>query len=72
MYDLTPEGLAKFGVDAMYERQSTTLRQARARYELKTGRKTPRGYDKWYKWVKERGLLVDEYDQVGLELVMVV
>lgn len=31
MYDLSPEGLAKFGVDAMYERQSTTLRQARVR-----------------------------------------
>lgn len=36
-----------------------------ARYELKTGRKTPLGYDKWFVWVKERGLLVDEYDQVG-------
>ncbi|KAL7416466.1 glycosyl transferase family 90-domain-containing protein [Mrakia frigida] len=64
LYDLSPEGLAKFGVDAMYERQSTTLRQARARYELKTGRKTPKGYDKWYHWVKERGLLVDDYDQI--------
>lgn len=63
--DLTPEGLAKFGVEALYERQSRTLRQATARYELKTGRKTPRGFAKWFEWVSERGLLVDEYDQVS-------
>ncbi|KAL7418191.1 glycosyl transferase family 90-domain-containing protein [Mrakia frigida] len=63
-WDMSPEGLAKFGVDAMYERQSTTLRQATARYELKTGRRTPRGFDKWFEWVSSRGLLVDEYDQI--------
>jgi len=64
-WDLSPEGLASFGVDALYERQSTSLRQATARYELKTGRRTPRGFDKWFEWVSSRGLLVDEYDQVG-------
>ena len=62
--DLSPEGLATFAVEALYERQSRTLRQATARYELKTGRKTPRGFDRWFAWVSERGLLVDEYDQV--------
>ena len=63
-WDMSPEGLARFGVDALYERQSTTLRQATARYELKTGRRTPRGFEKWFEWVSSRGLLVDEYDQV--------
>lgn len=64
-WDTTPQGLATFSVDAIYERQSTTLRQATARYELKTGRKTPKGYEKWFEWVSSRGLLVDEYDQVS-------
>lgn len=35
-----------------------------ARYSLKTGRKAPKGYDAWFAWCKERGLLVDSYDQV--------
>ncbi|KAJ7259725.1 hypothetical protein C8J57DRAFT_1515086 [Mycena rebaudengoi] len=38
---------AQFEVYALFDRQSSTLKEAAARYSLKTDRPPPRGFDTW-------------------------
>ncbi|KAJ7120014.1 glycosyl transferase family 90-domain-containing protein [Mycena filopes] len=51
-------------VDALFSRQSRTLRQAEARYRLKNGRRPPVGYHKFYEFAQQNGCLIDDYDKV--------
>ncbi|KAJ7759357.1 glycosyl transferase family 90-domain-containing protein [Mycena maculata] len=51
-------------VDELFARQSQTLEQAAARYILRNDRAPPRNYDKWFRFAKSRGCLIDEYDQI--------
>ncbi|KAJ7220860.1 glycosyl transferase family 90-domain-containing protein [Mycena pura] len=44
--------------------QPASLRAARARYALKTGRTPPRGFDAFFDFARERQCLVDGYDGV--------
>ncbi|KAF7308339.1 CAP10 domain-containing protein [Mycena chlorophos] len=63
---LHPNGSARVltPVDELFQRQSTTLAQASARYTLHTGRAPPPGYDKWFEFAREGKCLIDEYQQV--------
>ncbi|KAJ6544367.1 hypothetical protein B0H19DRAFT_1170458 [Mycena capillaripes] len=51
-------------VEQLYDRQSTSLEQAVARYVLKNGRSPPRNYDRWFRFAKSRECLIDDYDQI--------
>lgn len=62
--NLTKAPIPSVSIYALYERQSKTLSQATSRYSLRTGRRPPPGYNKWFAWVRENNLLVDEYDQI--------
>ncbi|KAJ7499924.1 glycosyl transferase family 90-domain-containing protein [Mycena latifolia] len=59
-----PPAVGRTAVDRLFARQSTSLEQATARYALKYGRAPPRNYERWYRFAKDRGCLIDEYDQV--------
>ncbi|KAJ7229839.1 glycosyl transferase family 90-domain-containing protein [Mycena pura] len=56
--------LASRAVDELYARQSKTLAQAAARYTLRTGRRPPARYDRWFDFAREKGCLIDEYDRI--------
>ncbi|KAJ6608121.1 glycosyl transferase family 90-domain-containing protein [Mycena sp. CBHHK59/15] len=60
----SPPSAEAADVDMLYARQSKTLAQAEARYALRTGRAPPRNYSWWYEFARERGCLIDEYDQI--------
>ncbi|GAA96470.1 hypothetical protein E5Q_03137 [Mixia osmundae IAM 14324] len=46
-------------------RQSKTLDEAVREYKRRYGRAPPRGFDKWYKYAREKDhILVDEYDHL--------
>lgn len=49
---------------ALLAMQPASLRAARARYALKTGRTPPRGFDAFFDFARERKCLVDGYDGV--------
>ncbi|KAF7333024.1 CAP10 domain-containing protein [Mycena venus] len=51
-------------LEQLFDRQSTTLDQAVARYVLRNDRQPPKNYDKWYKFAKSRECLIDDYDQI--------
>ncbi|KAJ7259772.1 glycosyl transferase family 90-domain-containing protein [Mycena rebaudengoi] len=55
---------AQLEVDALFDRQSSTLKEAAARYSLKTDRPPPRGFDKWFDFAKQKSCLIDDYDQI--------
>jgi hypothetical protein len=55
---------ARIALDVLYARQSSNLKGAIARYSLKTGRRPPRGFDKWFEFARNRSCLIDEYDQI--------
>ncbi|KAJ7268219.1 glycosyl transferase family 90-domain-containing protein [Mycena haematopus] len=59
-----PVTAARLSVDALFDRQSSTLNQAIARYSLKTGRAPPRNYAKWFQFTQAKSCLVDDYDQI--------
>lgn len=59
-----PADPAHLAVDALFARQSTTLAEATARYELRTNRAPPPHYDRWFRYAQERRCLIDEYDQI--------
>ncbi|KAJ7798393.1 hypothetical protein B0H14DRAFT_3156916 [Mycena olivaceomarginata] len=59
-----PVVAARFSVDALFARQSSTIKQAMARYSLKTGRPPPPNYDKWFEFAREKSCLIDDYDQI--------
>ncbi|KAJ7595225.1 glycosyl transferase family 90-domain-containing protein [Mycena floridula] len=61
---MDPETYAQWSLDTLFERQSTSLAEATARYTLKTGRPPPRNYDLWFDFARERSCLIDDYDQV--------
>ncbi|KAJ7120002.1 glycosyl transferase family 90-domain-containing protein [Mycena filopes] len=56
--------LARLHVDALFWRQSRTLKQAESRYRLKNGRRPPTGYHNFYEFARQNGCLVDEYEKV--------
>lgn len=56
--------LAQSSLDAVLQRQSTTLVQAAARYSLRTGRPPPPNFDRWFEFAREKQCLIDEYDQI--------
>ncbi|KAJ7740516.1 glycosyl transferase family 90-domain-containing protein [Mycena metata] len=51
-------------VDDLFDRQSTTLEKASARYVLKNGREPPRGYARWFAYARSKGCLIDDYERV--------
>jgi hypothetical protein len=59
-----PVVAARLSVDALFARQSSTIKQAMARYSLKTGQPPPPNYDKWFKFAREKSCLLDDYDQI--------
>ncbi|KAJ7683894.1 hypothetical protein B0H17DRAFT_1181503 [Mycena rosella] len=61
--ELSP-GAPRTTVDELYARQSASLEQAAARYTLKNSRSPPPNYDRWYRFAKSSGCLIDDYDQV--------
>lgn len=56
--------IAREQVQVLFDRQSTTLSQARSRYQLKTGRSPPPHYNTFYRFAKKHECLIDEYQQV--------
>ncbi|KAJ6512165.1 glycosyl transferase family 90-domain-containing protein [Mycena vitilis] len=56
--------LARLSLEAVLERQSTTLPQAAARYFLKSGRRPPPNFDKWFEFARLNKCLVDDYGQI--------
>ncbi|KAF7365301.1 CAP10 domain-containing protein [Mycena venus] len=56
--------LAQSSLDAILERQSTTLDDAVARYSLKAGRQPPPNFDRWFAFARENKCLIDDYDQI--------
>nr|GAT52541.1 predicted protein [Mycena chlorophos] len=61
--DHTTESHTK--VDRLLAKQSTTLSQAEARYELRNNRSPPPGFDVWFDFARQHSCLVDEYDQIA-------
>jgi hypothetical protein len=61
---LNPAAVAHKSVQALFDRQSTTLEQAASRYSLKNGRPPPPRYDRWFKFARDRSCLIDDYDQI--------
>ncbi|KAJ7319430.1 glycosyl transferase family 90-domain-containing protein [Mycena albidolilacea] len=59
-----PVVAARLSVDALFARQSFTIKQAMARYSLKTGQPPPPNYDKWFEFAREKSCLIDDYDQI--------
>ncbi|KAJ7264073.1 glycosyl transferase family 90-domain-containing protein [Mycena haematopus] len=59
-----PATIARAEVDALFARQSTTLAEATARYTLRTGREPPAYYADFFRFARESGCLIDEYDRV--------
>lgn len=59
-----PSIVAREAVDALYARQSTTLAQASGRYTLRTGHPPPPHYENWFTFAREKGCLIDEYNQI--------
>ncbi|KAJ7645469.1 glycosyl transferase family 90-domain-containing protein [Mycena polygramma] len=55
---------AQLSLEAVLERQSTTLAQAAARYSLKSGRRPPPNFDKWFEFARLNKCLVDDYGQI--------
>ncbi|KAJ7175749.1 glycosyl transferase family 90-domain-containing protein [Mycena filopes] len=55
---------AQLSLNAVLERQSTTLAQAVARYSLKAGRPPPPKFDQWFSFAREKNCLIDDYDQI--------
>jgi len=54
---------------AKIESQSTTLEEGINEYRRRHGRQPPRGFDKWYRWAREKKVqLPDEYDQIFRDL----
>ncbi|KAJ7828388.1 glycosyl transferase family 90-domain-containing protein [Mycena olivaceomarginata] len=51
-------------IEQLFDRQSTTLEEAVARYVLRNGRQPPRNYDQWYTFAKRHECLIDEYAQI--------
>ncbi|KAF8208823.1 hypothetical protein K438DRAFT_1812950 [Mycena galopus ATCC 62051] len=56
--------MAQSNVDAIRQRQSTTLDEAVARYTLKAGRPPPPNFDRWFQFARENQCLIDDYDQI--------
>ncbi|KAJ6619518.1 glycosyl transferase family 90-domain-containing protein [Mycena sp. CBHHK59/15] len=56
--------VARARVDVLIVRQSRTLAQAVARYTLKAGRPSPPNFDRWFAFAREKGCLIDDYDQI--------
>ncbi|QRV99024.1 glycosyltransferase family 90 protein [Ceratobasidium sp. AG-Ba] len=53
----------------MVMRQSSTLADAVKEYQRRYGRAPPRGFDKWFEFVKANGVkIVDEYDSMVKDL----
>ncbi|KAJ7596038.1 glycosyl transferase family 90-domain-containing protein [Mycena floridula] len=61
---MDPTTFARWTLDNLRQRQSTTLFQASARYRLKTNRPPPPNFDKWFNFARERSCLIDDYDQI--------
>ncbi|KAJ7595028.1 glycosyl transferase family 90-domain-containing protein [Mycena floridula] len=62
--DHSPENYARLRIDDLYSRQSSTLERAISRYTLKTKRKPPLHFDRWYQYARDHSCLIDEYDQI--------
>ncbi|KAJ7582876.1 glycosyl transferase family 90-domain-containing protein [Mycena floridula] len=62
--NLPPSVYARLTIDALYARQSTSLKQASARYTLKTNRPPPPNFDKWFTFARHGSCLIDDYDQI--------
>lgn len=56
--------LAQSSLDAVLDRQSTTLDEAVARYSLKAARPPPPNFDRWFVFAQENKCLIDDYDQI--------
>ncbi|KAF8175911.1 glycosyl transferase family 90-domain-containing protein [Mycena galopus ATCC 62051] len=65
---LDPVTTAKMSIDALYARQSPSLKHATARYTLRNGRPPPQNFDKWFNFARENKCLIDEYDQIQRDL----
>ncbi|KAJ6508913.1 glycosyl transferase family 90-domain-containing protein [Mycena sanguinolenta] len=55
---------AQSSLDAVLQRQSTTLEEAVARYTLKTSRHPPPNFDRWFQFARYNNCLIDDYDQI--------
>ncbi|KZO93944.1 glycosyltransferase family 90 protein, partial [Calocera viscosa TUFC12733] len=63
IYDLIEK--AEVSWKAKLDRQSKTLNQAVAEYRTRWNRYPPKGFDKWWEYVKKHNVpLPDEYDQI--------
>lgn len=50
-------------------RQSQTLEEAVMEYQRRYDRKPPRGFDSWWRFAKENGVvMIDEYDNINEDL----
>ncbi|KAJ7366757.1 glycosyl transferase family 90-domain-containing protein [Mycena albidolilacea] len=56
--------LAQSSLDAVLDRQSTTLDEAVARYSLKAARPPPPNFDQWFLFAQKNKCLIDDYDQI--------
>ena len=53
----------------LLSRQSTTLAQAVAEYKKRFKRDPPKGFDEWWKFIQDNGvLMVDEYNAITEDL----
>ncbi|KZO90802.1 glycosyltransferase family 90 protein [Calocera viscosa TUFC12733] len=69
MYDLIERAEQEW--EEKLARASTTIEQAVAEYTRRYKRKPPRGFDKWWAYVKRHNVqLPDEYDQILSDLEM--
>ncbi|KAJ7583090.1 glycosyl transferase family 90-domain-containing protein [Mycena floridula] len=56
---------ARWSIQTLRSRQSTTLQQATARYVLRNGRVPPPNYAKWFQFARDKSCLIDDYDHVA-------
>ncbi|KIO28700.1 glycosyltransferase family 90 protein [Tulasnella calospora MUT 4182] len=54
---------------ATLQRQSKTLEEAVREYERRYSRPPPKGFDDWYRFATERGvILIDEFDRINADI----
>ncbi|KAF8495321.1 hypothetical protein JB92DRAFT_3146989 [Gautieria morchelliformis] len=62
-------GQAERKRNALVNRQSKTLEQARAEYKRRYRRSPPRGFDDWYAFAVDHDfILIDEFDQINRDI----
>lgn len=56
--------------ESLLSKQSKTLAQAVKEYRRRYGRNPPKGFDRWFKFAQDNGvILIDEYDQISKDIL---